>query len=109
MLSIVHQPEAHRIVFKFEGRFDMHACQGLNDEIDRAWENIKASPASESTMTPEIVFNLENVSFISSAFIRLCTIAAKKVDPGKFSVINCDPLIKKTFKIAGLNERLNVQ
>jgi anti-anti-sigma factor len=109
MLSIIQQPEAQRIVFKFDGKLDTLACQGLNDEINRQWESLKTNAATGATTPSEIVFDLEQVTFVSSAFIRLCNVSAQKVEPGKFSIINCDPLIKKTFKISGLEDRFKVQ
>jgi anti-anti-sigma factor len=56
----------------------------------------------------KIVFNLKDINFISSSFIRICMGTAKQVPPGNFCITNCDPFIKKTFKIAGLDGLLNV-
>src|SRR5512140_215063 len=100
MLSIIQQPETQRIICQFEGKLDLHACQGLSDEINRQWESMKTNATTGAATPSEIVFDLEQVSFVSSAFIRLCNMSAQKVEPGKFSIINCDPLIKKTFKIS---------
>ena len=55
-----------------------------------------------------IVFDFEKVEFVTSAFIRLCITIAKKVGENNFSIIKSNPLIKKTFKIAGLDEQLNM-
>ncbi|MGW8179955.1 MAG: STAS domain-containing protein [bacterium] len=55
-----------------------------------------------------IVFDLEGVTYVASAFLRLCVSAAGKVEKGRFSVINTDPQIMKVFKIAGLDSVLNV-
>jgi anti-anti-sigma factor len=55
-----------------------------------------------------IVFDLEGVTYVASAFLRLCVSAAGKVEKGRFSVINTDPQIMKVYKIAGLDSVLNV-
>ncbi len=55
-----------------------------------------------------IVFDMDGVSYIASGFLRLCVSAAGKVEKGKFSVINTDPLIMKVYKIAGLDSALRV-
>jgi anti-anti-sigma factor len=56
----------------------------------------------------KIVFDLKDVDYIASAFIRLCLIAAKAVDRGNFSIVNTDPQVKKVFKLAGLEAMLNI-
>ncbi len=60
------------------------------------------------TGASNIVFDLEGVTYIASAFLRLCVSAAGKVERGKFSVINTDPQIMKVYKIAGLDSVLNI-
>jgi anti-anti-sigma factor len=55
-----------------------------------------------------IVFDLEGVTYVASAFLRLCVSAAGKIERGRFSVINTDPQIMKVYKIAGLDSALNV-
>jgi len=56
----------------------------------------------------QIVFDLAQVDYISSGFMRLCAKTAKAVQEGNFSVINTKPLVMKVFKVAGLDELLKV-
>jgi anti-anti-sigma factor len=56
-----------------------------------------------------VCFDLKNVTFISSSFIRTCIMISRQVTDGNFNIINASPVIKKTFKIAGLNEVLSVK
>jgi hypothetical protein len=55
-----------------------------------------------------VCFDLKSVTFIASAFIRTCLATSRHIAPGKFSIINSSPMIKKTFVIAGLDKALNV-
>ncbi|MEA1996310.1 MAG: STAS domain-containing protein [Gemmatimonadota bacterium] len=55
-----------------------------------------------------IIFDLKEVEYISSTFLRFCIRAAKSVEQGKFSVINVKPDIKKIFKMAGVDSILNI-
>jgi len=55
-----------------------------------------------------VFFDLKNVTFIASAFIRTCLAISRQVDAENFRIINASPVIKKTFKIAGLDEMLHV-
>lgn len=50
-----------------------------------------------------VVFDLQGVEFISSMFLRLCIIAAKRCGPERFSFVNISPPVKKVIKTAGLD------
>lgn len=58
--------------------------------------------------TLKVIFDLEKVEYIASAFLRICLAIAKNLTPGNFSIINTSPEVKKTFKIAGLDQVLHV-
>jgi anti-anti-sigma factor len=81
-------------VFNFEGRLDTATCSGIDSEVNTLVE----------TAGQPVVFDLKNVDFVSSAFLRLCISAVKKTGPGKFQVANAAPQIKKVFKIAGMDQ-----
>ncbi len=53
-------------------------------------------------------FNLQDVDYIASSFIRICVATAKQLTDGNFRISNTNPMIKKVFKISGLDEILNV-
>jgi anti-anti-sigma factor len=53
-----------------------------------------------------IVFDLEEVDFISSAFLRLCIHGQREARDHGFHVVNVGPYIKRVFKIAGLDAML---
>lgn len=58
--------------------------------------------------TLKVIFDLEKVEYIASAFLRICLSIAKNLNPGNFSIINTSPEVKKIFKIAGLDQALHV-
>ena len=57
----------------------------------------------------KIIFDLDRVEYIASAFIRICLIVAENVGYENFSIINTMPFIKKVFKMAGLDKKLQVE
>ena len=109
MLTIDQNPTDKRVFFRFDGKLDTNACQPLSEEIDRHLAGLQTEPTPGAAIDSEIIFDLQKVSFIASAFIRICISCAKKIAKGKFSIVNCDPLTKKTFKITGLDELLRVE
>jgi len=56
----------------------------------------------------KVVFDLDRVEYIASAFIRICLTVAEDVGYENFSIIHTTPFIKKVFKIAGLDKKLEV-
>lgn len=87
----------------FAGHMD-----GLKTKEIEAVLNQKISEMSEHKPYLKVIFELGGVSYIASAFIRVCLATSKELKEGNFSVANTNPLIKKTFKIAGLDTVLNV-
>ncbi|MEI7500040.1 MAG: STAS domain-containing protein [Bacteroidota bacterium] len=86
----------------FTGRMDTLAVQKISEVIQ---VNI---PVKENKSEDKIIFDLRDVDYISSSFIRICVSVAKQAGPGQFSIAHCQPFIKKTFKISGLDDILNV-
>lgn len=65
---------------------------------------------SENNNIKAIVFDLNDVDYIASYFLRLCSVAVDKVDNREnFSIINASPNVYKVFKMAGLCEHLNIK
>ncbi len=55
-----------------------------------------------------IAFDLAEVDYVSSGFIRICIALAREVEKGNFSLINTSPFVSKIFKTSGLEQVLNV-
>ena len=91
--------------FHFEGRLDSENTHKISniveDKINSYYEKKNGEPV-------KIIFDIEEVDYIASAFIRICIKASKTVGKDNFSLINSIPIIKKTFKVAGLDKALNV-
>ena len=51
-----------------------------------------------------VVFDLNTVDYIASAFLRVCLSTAKKLEKDHFSIVNCLPTVKKIFKISGFDK-----
>jgi len=86
------KPDSSAIIFKFSGRMDTIICQGLDTKISEAAGGCKT-----------IVFDMEKVTYISSSFLRLCSICVVSTGQDGFSFKNVSPRIRKVFKIAGID------
>jgi anti-anti-sigma factor len=106
VLFDLNTPEK-KLSCKFTGRLDTNVCLKMVEGINLKLSEI-SEPGRETIPGYNIVFDLKDVNYIASSFIRICVNTAKKAEKGNFSIINSDPFIKKTFKIAGLDDTLKV-
>lgn len=97
-MSITFNTENDQLNCIFSGRMDTVSCLEDKEEL------IKEIADYEG----KLVFDMGEVDYISSSFLRICMEAANKVQPENFSIIKITPNIKKVFKIAGLEGRLNI-
>ena len=59
----------------------------------------------EKTIPPKkVVFDLKQVSYVSSSFLRICVQLFHAKGKGGITVINLSPEVKKVFKISGIDE-----
>ena len=56
-----------------------------------------------------VSFDLKSVTYICSAFLRVCLYVAKTVGAANFSLVGLTPPIKRVFKMAGMSEIFNVE
>ncbi|MCX6276602.1 MAG: STAS domain-containing protein [Bacteroidetes bacterium] len=102
MVTFNYNPDNKVFTVTFVGRMDTLAVQKISEIMQ---VNL---PAKDEKYEEKIVFDLNEVDYISSSFIRICVNVAKQTKSGQFSIAHCQPFIKKTFKISGLDELLNV-
>jgi len=95
-----------KLVCHLKGRMGADNCELLDENLGKKLKEINTTFAS--TKEVELILDLKEVEYIASAFIRKCLVYAKKMGKNHFSIINTSPLIKRTFKIAGLEDSLNV-
>jgi len=102
MVTFDYNAEEKTLTASFKGRLDTLAVQKLSEIIQL---NI---PQKDGKAEDKIIFDLQEVDYIASSFIRICVSVAKQTGSGQFAIKHCQPFIKKTFKISGLDEILNV-
>jgi len=101
-----YNPSSNSLSWEFHNRLDTIVSNELfpviNDIVISHLDLISENPL-------KVIFNFEKVEYVTSAFIRICVSISKKVGRSNFSIVNTNPLIKKTFKIALLDSELNVE
>ena len=105
MLNSKYDHEANALTFVFTGHMDSACCAPLAPLIENELKK-HAEPPASADKPLKIAFDLKEVDFISSAFIRICIMTAAALKSGNLILQNASPLIKKTIKISGLENRL---
>jgi anti-anti-sigma factor len=86
---------------KLEGRFDANTSDAVEKFI---WEKIEKGRS-------QFVLNMENVSFISSAGLRVVIIIARELrneHQGDLHIAVLQSSVKRVFEISGLNNILKI-
>ena len=92
------ESEEGKLVCTFEGRLDTAKCQAMEAGV------LARVQAAQSP----VVFDMQGVDYVASAFLRLCLMVSKQVGPERFSMVNVQPFVKKVLMIANLSGFLKV-
>lgn len=107
MLESHYDQNTNILAFILSGHLDSARSASLAPLIEsKMTEYTAASPQAEKPF--KVAFDLKDVDFISSAFIRICMLVFAKVKSGNLILQNANPFIKKTIKISGLESQLTV-
>lgn len=90
--------EKDKITVKFPPQIDTCECEKFEAELLK-----KINSASG-----KIMFDLADVAFICSEFIKICCMAQKKAGAENFSLKRLNPMIYKVFRVAGLTEIMHM-
>jgi anti-anti-sigma factor len=87
------------LLCSFSGKLDTYDCKQWEENYREMMQKKDSS----------VVFDLKGIDFVSSLFLKICLQTAKEVTVEKFSITNVSPMVKKVFKIAGLDTQLKIQ
>ncbi|MCK5852003.1 STAS domain-containing protein, partial [bacterium] len=81
---------SEELVCTFTGKLDSAECQTWKEELI-----VKVSQAENV-----VVFDMQDVEYIASSFLRICIHIPKSIGSENFSLINVSPHVKKVFKLS---------
>ena len=97
-MAISFKIENEALICIFSGRMDTINCMEIKEDVKEKVESHGG----------KVVFDMEEVDYISSSFLRICAAVATTVKNENFSIVKITPLIKKVFMIAGLTNKLDI-
>ena len=107
MFESKYDQDANTLIFNFSGHMDSACCMPMAPTIENKVTE-HAGDSAQINKPLKVVFDLKEVDFISSAFIRICMVTAGALKSGNLTLLNACPLIKKTIKISGLENLLTI-
>jgi anti-anti-sigma regulatory factor len=87
----------------FLGKLDGNVCSEIEQPLLKRVSDFKNDRASV-----RLTFDLANVVYISSAFLRICLICCRTFGTNSFSITNVSDEIHDVFRISGCSEMMNV-
>lgn len=96
---VTYTLEGEKLICSFSGSMHTVNCSKIEKEL---CEKV------EKTEGP-VVFDLQEVKYIASTFLRICTRVYKKAGPEKFSIINVSSDLMNVFQISGLDRFIDVK
>ena len=99
MLDIKKSSEDGKITYVLEGRLDTTTAPMLEDEISGIPQD-----------TTELVFDFEDLEYISSAGLRVLLAAQKTMnEKGSMKVTNVNEIIMEIFEVTGFVDILDLE
>lgn len=88
--------ENGNLLVKVIGRLDTMTAQKLEEELSKSVNDVKA-----------VIFDLEELQYISSSGIRILIVTSKKVK--KMKILKPTDVVMEVFEMTGLAEQFNIE
>ncbi|MBR4749786.1 MAG: STAS domain-containing protein [Abditibacteriota bacterium] len=82
------------LICTFSGLLNTAACNEIDADLKEHIENT----------TGNVVFEMSDVDYIASSFLRMCIFTAKTVGTERFNIINTKKEIYDIFEMSGLDD-----
>jgi len=103
MIDCRYNSDTEVLTFKFkEARLDASVITQIQKTIAD-----KLTDMADKLDGMKIVFDLEKVDYLSSLFLRIVVMTAKKVKKGNFSITNTNQFIRNLIKLTGFEQWLD--
>jgi len=94
--------EENSLIFYFNGRLDTATCQEIGSDIlQKVSEETEGDEVLEGAL--RVFFDLAEVDYVASSFLRLCSAVAGKVNRTNLTVRKTSPFVRKVFEMAGFD------
>ena len=109
MIAFIFDSGSEKLTCKFEGAMNSHNCSEaarlLEEQLATLISSDEVGGARSETL--KIVFDLAEVEFVSSTFLRIVMMMIKRIPKENFSITNANQFISDLFKMSALDQLLD--
>lgn len=87
------------LTIHFPPNLDTVTCLDFEDEL---YQKVKETEGA-------VIFDLCDVNYIASMFLRICLRVTKDVGPERLRICSIQPAVMKVFKISALDKHLTLE
>ncbi|MDR1271333.1 MAG: STAS domain-containing protein [Planctomycetaceae bacterium] len=87
----------------FSGKLDTLTCSNIEDVLDK-----RITSFLEKQDVACLIFDLSEVDYVSSAFLRLCLCYFKSAGKKNFRIENPAPNVRNVFQLSGFTEIMDI-
>ena len=91
---VTYKPEKDKITCFFSGRLDSVVSEIIEEDV---FDHVQRARCLT-------VFDLKNVEYVSSAFLRISIKTARATPDMKITITNALPVIKEVYEMTGLGK-----
>ncbi|MFC1454453.1 acetyl-coenzyme A synthetase N-terminal domain-containing protein, partial [Verrucomicrobiota bacterium] len=107
MIDLKFDAANNQLTCLFAGKYLSNSCPPVAKKIEKKLtELVGAHVPGKVDENLKIIFDLEKVEFLSSVFLRIVLMTAKRVKKGNFSLVKANPFIRELIRSSGLDQLL---
>ena len=98
-MTISKKLDGDKLIIALDGRLDTLSAPDLEKDAQESLNGVK-----------ELVFDFENLEYISSAGLRVLLAIQKMLgDAGAMKVTNANDIVKEVFEVTGFSDMITVE
>ena len=98
---------SNALVCRFSGRLSIENSSSFAEVLMNEIEELKRNGSANDSLS--IVFDMEDVIYLASAFLRVCYLAAKMTDKNYFSIVKTNQFVKDLLITSGLENIARIE
>lgn len=105
MVEFEYDRQNQQLTCLFAGHLKSENCTELSESVEaKLAEFGGAGPKGKCDSAFKIVFDLANVEYMSSSFIRVVLLTARRVEKGHLSITRANPFVREIIRTSGLDQ-----
>ncbi len=106
-MELVYNEHKNALHCRFSGRLTTENSSSFAEILVMEIDQLKKQDLQNGPL--QIIFDMKDVIYLASAFLRVCLLAAKKVDKDYFSIIDTNQFVKDLLITSGMENIARIE